>query len=68
MRVQKRRVNSQDHTLGYKVGNQWYTRRQAIQLAQKGRVSGVSICGRGKTQHLRGTEGLKLYDLDTQLV
>ena len=68
MKIQKRRVNSQDHTIGYKIGGKWYTRRQAIQLARKGRVDNVSICGIGRTQHLRGIQGLKLYDLKTQTV
>ena len=68
MKIQKRRVNSQDHTMGYKIGGKWYTRSQAIRLAKRGRIDRVSVCGSGKTQHLRGTEGLKLYDLKTQAV
>ena len=68
MKMQKRRINSQDHTLGYKIGGKWYTRRQAIGLARKGMVDRVYVCGSGRTQHLRGSEGLKLYDLTTQLV
>jgi hypothetical protein len=68
MKIQKRRVNSQDHTVGYKIGGKWYTRSQAIDLAKNGRVDRVSVCGSGNTQHLRGTEGMKLYDLKTQMV
>jgi len=68
MKIQKRRVNSQDHTIGYKIGGKWYTRSQAIDLAMNGRVDRVSVCGSGRTQHLRGTEGMKLYDLKTQMV
>ena len=68
MKVQKRRINSQDHTLGYKIGGKWFNRSQAVQLAKKGKVSNVSICGKGKTHHLRGSQGVKLYDLETQLV
>ena len=68
MKIQKRRINSQDHTLGYKIGGKWYTRKQSIHLAKQGRVSNVSVCGSGKTQHLRGTQGLTLYGLDTQMV
>lgn len=68
MKIQKRRVNSQDHTVGYKIGGKWYTRKQAIDLATDGRVDRVSVCGSGNTQHLRGTEGMKLYDLKTQMV
>ncbi len=68
MKVQKRRTNSQDHTLGYKVSGKWYTRKQAVTMAKKGKISNVAICGSGRTQHLRGVQGFKLYDLDTQLV
>ena len=68
MKMQKRRVNSQNHTLGYKIGGRWYSRSDAINLARKGKVDRVSVCGFVKTQHLRGTEGVKLYDLDTQMV
>ena len=68
MKIQKIRVNSQDHTIGYKIGGKWYTRSQAIDLAKDGRVDRVSVCGSGNTQHLRGTEGMKLYDLKTQMV
>ena len=68
MKVQKRRVNSQSHTLGLKVSGKWYTRKEAVGLAKKGKIPNVAICGSGKTQHLRGVQGFKLYDLDTQLV
>jgi hypothetical protein len=68
MKIQKRRVNSQDHTLGYKIGGKWHTRKQAIALAKKGKLHNVTVCGSGKTQHLRGVQGVKLYDLETQMV
>ena len=68
MKIQKRRVNSQNHTLAYKCGGKWQTRKQAISLAKKGKIDKVSICGSGRTQHLRGVDGLKLYDLPTQAV
>ncbi len=68
MKIQKRRINSQNHTLSYKCGGKWYDRKQAVSLAKKGKISDVSVCGSGKTQHLRGVQGFKLYDLETQLV
>lgn len=69
MKIRKRRINSQDHTLGYLVGNNWRTRKQAIVLAREGRISGVTIAGSGMTQHLRSTtEAPNLYDLPVQLV
>ncbi len=43
MRVQKRRVNSQDHTLAYLVGGKWRTRKQAVQLAKNGKIPNVSV-------------------------
>jgi hypothetical protein len=68
MKIQKRRINSQDHTLGYKIGGKWYNRKQSVQLAKAGRVSNVSVCGSGDTEHLRGARGFSLYGLDTQMV
>lgn len=68
MKIQKRKVNSQDHTLGYKISGKWHTRKQAISLAKRGKLDNVSVCGSGKTQHLRGVQGLRLYDLETQPV
>ena len=68
MKIQKRRTNSQDHTLGYKIGGKWYSRKEAIGLAQKGKIPNVSVCGSGSTQHLRGIQGFTLYGLDTQTV
>ena len=68
MKVQKRRINSQNHTLGYLVGGKWRTRKQAIQLAKQGKIPNVAVCGTGRTQHIRGVQGFKLYDLEPQLV
>ncbi len=44
MKVQRRRVNVKRHTLGYKVSGKWYTRNQTAQLAQAGRIDGVTVC------------------------
>ncbi len=68
MKIRKRRVNSQDHTLGYLVGNNWRTRKEAVTLAKGGRIDGVSVAGSGRTQHLRSTTNTNLYDLPVQLV
>ncbi len=69
MKVRKRRANSQDHTLGYLVGNNWRTRKEAISLARSGRIDGVRIVGRGRTQHLRSlSDAPNLYDLPVQMV
>jgi len=65
MTIQKRRINSQGHTLGYKIGGKWMTREQAYKLAIQGRLDGVIAC--------RGASGVyiqshpqaetRLYDL-----
>ena len=69
MKVRKRRANSQDHTLGYLVGNNWRTRKEAVALARQGKVDGVRIVGRGRTQHLRSVStACNLYDLPVQMV
>lgn len=68
MKIRKRRINSQDHTLGYLVGNSWRTRRETVQLAKQGRIDGVRVAGYGKTQHIRGIRPMKLYNLPTQAV
>ena len=69
MRIRKRRTNSQDHTLGYLVGNSWQTRRQAVKLARIGRIDGVKVVGAGGNEHLRSLPSHKnLYSLPTQVV
>lgn len=68
MKIRKRRTNSQDHTLGYLVGNSWRTRKEVVQLAKQGRIEGVRVVGSGSTQHVRGIMPIKLYNLPTQLV
>lgn len=69
MKIRKRRANSQDHTLGYLVGNNWRTRKEAVTLAKQGRIDGVKVAGSGRTRHLRSiTSATNLYDLPVQMV
>ena len=69
MKIRKRKVNSQDHTLGYLVGPKWMTRKQAVALARKGKVEGVTVVGKGKDEHLRSKfHAPSLYSLPTQMV
>ena len=64
MKVQKRKVVG-DHTVGYKVSGKWMTRPQVVKLAEEGKINGVTVCGQGKTQHIRSLPGTpRLYDLD----
>lgn len=65
MKVQKRRVNSQGHTLGYKIGGKWRTREQAHSLAQQGRLDGVVACRGASGRYIQShpQAGIRLYDL-----
>ena len=53
MKIQKRRVNSQGHTLGLMVGGRWRTRDEAVKLAQKNKIDGVTVCRTQYGHHLR---------------
>lgn len=43
MKIQARKVNVKRHTKGYKIGGKWYTRAQAVRLAKKGKIDGVTV-------------------------
>lgn len=65
MKIQKRRVNSQGHTLGYKIGGKWMTRDQAYKLAQGGCLDGVIACRGASGGYIQSHPQAKtrLYDL-----
>lgn len=67
MKIQKRRVNSKRHTVGYKVGGKWVSRSEAVKLASKGKIDGVSVCKYGAHKYIKGRT-FRLYDLETQVV
>jgi len=50
MQVTKRLVNRKTHTIGYLVGGQWRTRREAVRLAKKGKIKNVIVrrCDNGE--------------------
>lgn len=45
LRITKRLVDVKRHTKKYKIGGKWVTRREAVRLAKKGKISGVQVVG-----------------------
>jgi hypothetical protein len=66
MRVQKRRVNTKRHTIGWKIGGKWVSRRDAWDLARQGRVEGVVACRGESGVYIQShpNASTRLYDLD----
>jgi hypothetical protein len=70
MKITMRKANSQGHTLGYKIGGKWRSRKEAVDLALAGKIEGVHVC-RGEYGHYIQTSRHhypKLYDLEVKLV
>lgn len=70
MKIIARKVDTKRHTKGYKIGKKWYTRSQAVELAQAGKIEGVTVC-RGKYgRYIQSVPSgdIRLYDLDEVLV
>ena len=64
MIIQKRRVNTKRHTTHWKIGGRWYNRKQAVELAQKGKVDGVRVGTKGSIKYITSLTGYpNLYDL-----
>lgn len=64
MHVQKRKVSTKRHTLGWKVGNRWRSREEAYSLASQGRITNVAAYRRGRTKYIQALPGTqRLYDL-----
>lgn len=70
MKIQTRGVNVKRHTIAYKVGGQWRTRKEAVRLARKGRIEGVTTRRGGNDElFLVSLPGHpRLYDLQEKLV
>ena len=69
MKIQMREVDVKRHTTGYKIGGKWHTRRQAVQLAKKGKIDGVSAYKRAGIDYIQSLPGHRnLYDLATRVV
>ena len=43
MQITKRLVTTKRHTAGYLVGGRWVTRAQAVRLAERGKIPGVTV-------------------------
>ena len=43
MQIKKRLVNTKKHTLGFMIGGKWRTRKQAVVLAERGKISDVIV-------------------------
>lgn len=70
MKVQARAANSKRHTIGWKVGGQWRTRAEAVDLAVKGKLDGVTVrCGSNDGKFIASLpqSGLRLYDLPVKV-
>lgn len=64
MKVQKRKADQKRHTIGYKISGKWRTRKQAWELAEAGKIDGVTACQSGKIRYIQSLPGHKnLYDL-----
>lgn len=50
MKITMRHLNTKRHTLGYKVGGRWRSRKEAVDLARQGKVEDVMVC-RGEYGH-----------------
>lgn len=70
MKIQKRRVNSQGHTMGYKIGGKWMTRDQAYMLARDCRLDDVIACRGASGGYIQSHPQAKtrLYDLPEVIV
>lgn len=64
MIVRKRSIDTDQHTTGYLVGNQWRTRKEAVKLAKKGKIEGVRVGTKGHIEYITCLNGYpRLYDL-----
>ena len=67
MKVQKRKLSSKRHTLGYKISGKWMTRAQTYKLAKAGKIEGVVACRGEYGGYIQShpSSAVKLYDLTT---
>ena len=65
MKIQKRMVNTKRHTTHYKIGGKWVSRKDAVKLAQKGKLDGIRVCRCNSGHYIQShpMAELKLYDL-----
>ena len=64
MKIQMRKVDTKRHTIGYKIGGRWHTRKQAVKLAKKGSIDGVRAYSKDGVDFIQSLPGhTRLYDL-----
>jgi len=70
MKVQKRGTNVKRHTVMWKIGGKWRSRKEAYDLALQGKLDDVMAC-RGEYGgyiQSRPSASVRLYDLDEVVV
>ena len=64
MVIRKRGLNTKRHTTSYLVGNAWRSRKEAVQLAKRGKVDGVRVGTKEGVEFITSLPGYpNLYDL-----
>lgn len=69
MKVQKRKTDVKRHTVSWKIGGKWRSRKEAFELAKKGRLDGVMACNGEYGGYIQShpSSTTKLYDLEEVL-
>lgn len=69
MKVQKRGMNTKRHTTMWKIGGKWVNRKNACDMAKKGKIDGVTICRGENGNYIKSLPGNpRLYDLPSVVV
>jgi len=70
MRIQTRLTNVKGHTTGFKIGGKNRSRKEAVQLAQSGKIEGVVVRkGGSDSYYIAAAPGLPaLYNLPERVV
>ena len=67
-RIHRRILNNKRHIVGYVItGNKKVTRKQAVDLAKKGQISGIRIVKGPNGEYLQSTTKRSLRDLPITL-
>ena len=66
MKVQKRGTNVKGHTVMWKIGGKWVSRKKAYELARAGKIDGVMACRGENGGYIQShpTSNTRLYDLE----
>lgn len=70
MKIQKRRVNTKRHVIGYKIGGKWRSRYESVKLAKAGKLDGVSTYRREGGHYIQScpTADFTLSELPTEVM